>query len=223
MMTKANNSITAVDIDLRRRSFLALAVAAAVPASRRASASPAQAEAAATIARFDDALLRVMQAGTATEFSRRFDLIAPPVDQTFDLPAVLAVSIGPGWPTLPPDQRARLLTEFRRYTVASYVANFDVYSGQRFTILPEIRSLDAGRVVVQTCLTSVDGKATRLDYVMEPTSGNWKAVDVLAAGSISRVAVQRSDFRHVLSQGGGDALAASLRRKTSYLSGNALA
>jgi phospholipid transport system substrate-binding protein len=58
---------------------------------------------------------------------------------------------------------------------------------------------------------------------MKPTSGNWKAVDVLAAGSISRVAVQRSDFRHILAQGGGDALVASLRRKTSDLSGNALA
>ncbi|HEY4044508.1 MAG TPA: ABC transporter substrate-binding protein [Rhodopila sp.] len=222
-MTKPHNSIIAVDIDLRRRALLALGVAAALQPSRRASASPAQAEAAATIARFDDALLRVMQAGTTTEFSRRFDLIGPAIDQTFDLPAVLAVSVGPGWPTLPPDQRARLLTEFRRYTVASYVANFDVYSGQRFAILPEIRGLDAGRIVVQTCLTSISGEATRLDYVMQPTSGNWKAVDVLAAGSISRVAVQRSDFRHVLSQGGGDALVASLRRKTSGLSGNALA
>jgi phospholipid transport system substrate-binding protein len=48
-------------------------------------------------------------------------------------------------------------------------------------------------------------------------------VDVLAAGSISRVAVQRSDFRHLLSNGGGDALVASLQRKTSDLSGGALA
>jgi phospholipid transport system substrate-binding protein len=116
-----------------------------------------------------------------------------------------------------------LLAEFRRYTVASYVANFDVYSGQRFVVGPEIRDLDAGRIVVQTQLTPVSGEATRLDYVMQPASGNWKAVDVLAAGSISRVAVQRSDFRRILSQGGGDALVATLRRKTSDLSGNALA
>ena len=45
---------------------------------------------------------------------------------------------------------------------------------------------------------------------------------MLAAGSISRVAVQRSDFRRILSNGGGDALLASLQRKTSDLSGGAL-
>jgi hypothetical protein len=35
--------------------------------------------------------------------------------------------------------------------------------------------------------------------------------------------VQRSDFRSVLESGGGDALLASLQRKTSDLSGGALA
>ena len=57
---------------------------------------------------------------------------------------------------------------------------------------------------------------------MEPASSSWKTVDVLAAGSISRVAVQRSDFRRVLSAGGGDALLDSLRRKTSDLSDDML-
>jgi phospholipid transport system substrate-binding protein len=59
--------------------------------------------------------------------------------------------------------------------------------------------------------------------VLQQTPAGWKVVDVLAAGSISRVAVQRSDFRHLLSNGGGNALLASLQRKTSDLSGGALA
>jgi phospholipid transport system substrate-binding protein len=37
-----------------------------------------------------------------------------------------------------------------------------------------------------------------------------------------RVAVQRSDFRHILSNGGGDALLASFHRKSADLSGGAL-
>jgi phospholipid transport system substrate-binding protein len=48
-------------------------------------------------------------------------------------------------------------------------------------------------------------------------------VDVLAGGSISRVAVQRSDVRRLLESGGGDALLASLQRKTADLSGGNLA
>jgi phospholipid transport system substrate-binding protein len=57
---------------------------------------------------------------------------------------------------------------------------------------------------------------------MKQTPSGWKVVDVLTAGSISRVAMQRSDFRRILSNGGGDALLESLQRKTSDLSGGAL-
>jgi phospholipid transport system substrate-binding protein len=48
--------------------------------------------------------------------------------------------------------------------------------------------------------------------------GAWQVVDVLADGSISRVAVQRSDFRHLLARGGPQALAESLRNKSANLS-----
>ncbi len=45
-------------------------------------------------------------------------------------------------------------------------------------------------------------------------------MDVLLDGSISRVAVQRSDFRSLL-EGGPSALVDSLRRKVADLSGGA--
>jgi phospholipid transport system substrate-binding protein len=44
---------------------------------------------------------------------------------------------------------------------------------------------------------------------------------VLADGAISRVAVQRSDFRSLLMRGGAPALAASLQQKTADLGGGA--
>ena len=50
-----------------------------------------------------------------------------------------------------------------------------------------------------------------------------KAVDVLADGSISRVAVQRSDFRDLLRNGGVPALITALRQKVVTLSGGMLA
>jgi phospholipid transport system substrate-binding protein len=58
---------------------------------------------------------------------------------------------------------------------------------------------------------------------MSQTASGWKVVDVLEDGSISRVAVQRSDFRAVLASGGSDALLEELSRKASDLSGGALA
>ena len=164
-----------------------------------------------------------MRSSGQTTFSRRFQVLAPAVDQTFDLRAVLAISVGPSWANLSPDLQGRLLDAFRRYTVASYVANFDSYDGQRFTVSPNTRSLDAGRVVVQSSFEPRRGDATEFGYVMQQTSSGWKVVDVLATGSISRVAVQRSDFRQIMSRGGGDALLATLQRKASDLSGGTLA
>jgi phospholipid transport system substrate-binding protein len=95
-------------------------------------------------------MLAAMKSGVQTDFSLRFQALAPEIDQTFDLSVVLSVSIGPSWANLSPNQQARLLDAFRRYTVASYVANFASYAGQNFTVSPETRSLGTDRVVVQS-------------------------------------------------------------------------
>ena len=210
---------------LGRRALFGVAIfAAAAPlVAKGAFADGAPPEAAAAIQRFNQALLGAMKAGKQTPFQSRYGMLAPAVEQAFDLPAVLAVSVGPRWASLTPDQQSRLLDAFRRYTVASYVANFDSYSGQTFSVSADSRNLGAGEVVVQTQVANSDGSPTDLGYVMRQTAAGWKVVDVLADGSISRVAVQRSDFRSVLASGGSDALLASLQRKTSDLSGGGLA
>jgi phospholipid transport system substrate-binding protein len=223
MLTDANTIATPITASgIGRRSLLGLLVMAGLASSRHALADQAPTDATATIERFNEALFAAMKSGGRDGFSHRFEALAPAVDRAFDLQAVLSVSVGPSWPTLPPDQQSRLLDAFRRYTVASYVANFDSYTGQRFTVSSDTRDLGAGRVVVQSRITPASGDAVELDYVMKQTPSGWKVVDVLAAGSISRVAVQRSDFRHLLSNGGGNALLASLQRKVSELSGGSL-
>ena len=115
-----------------------------------------------------------------------------------------------------------LLTAFRRYTIANYVNSFDNYTGQRFDVQPETRALPNGEQVVQTKIISSSGESHKLDYVMRQQGAGWKAVDVLADGSISRVAVQRSDFRRLMSGGGARALIESLNQKTRDLSDGAL-
>lgn len=188
----------------------------------RIGRAAADAAAAAPIQRLCDGLLDVMKAGGTTPFQQRFATLEPVIDSVFNLPAILQVSIGPAWSAIPPDQQAALLAAFRRYTIASYVSNFDKYTGQHFNVLPETKSLANGEQVVQTRIVSSSGESHQLDYVMRQDGGAWRAVDVLADGSISRVAVQRSDFRRLLATGGGPALVASLQRKTADLSGGAL-
>jgi phospholipid transport system substrate-binding protein len=162
-----------------------------------------------------------MRAGRTTPFTRRFDALAPVVDRAFDLATVLKVSVGGRWDSMDPASQARLVEAYRRFTIATYVANFDKYEGEHFQVLPGARDLGADRVV-QTQIVSGNGDRVRLDYVMRDDAGTWKVVDVLLNGSISRVAVQRSDFRKILAHGDADALIASLRQKIVDLSNGAL-
>jgi phospholipid transport system substrate-binding protein len=210
---------------LCRRSFLGLALAAsAAPfVASQASAAADVAGAVTAIQQFNQALIGAMKAGKQSDFRARYARLAPAVDRAFDLETVLTTSIGARWASISPEDQKRLLDAFQRYTVASYVANFSSYDGQVFSVASETRDIGEGRMVVQARISPVHGDAIPLGYVMKETPVGWKIVDVLADGSISRVAVQRSDFRGVLASGGGNALAKSLQRKISDLSGGAFA
>jgi phospholipid transport system substrate-binding protein len=204
-----------------RRRWLqgALASAGATLALPRAMADPA---AVTPIRQLCDTLLAIMRAGHATPFPQRYATLAPVGERALDLPAILQLSVGPTWSGLPPDQQTTLLTAFRRYTIANYVNSFDNFTGQRFDIEPDTKALPNGEQLVQTRIIPASGESHELDYVMRREGSAWKAVDVLADGSISRVAVQRSDFRRLVARGGAQALIESLNQKTNDLSGGAL-
>ena len=165
-----------------------------------------------------DGLLRIMKAGRETPFAQRFSMLAPVIDQSFDLPMILGQSVGASWQTMPADQQAALLQAFRRYTVASYVNVFNNFNGQRFLVNPETR-LVGNEQVVRTQIIPVTGQGHDLDYVMHQGPAGWQIVDVLADGAISRVAVQRSDFRALIRRGGPAGLAQNLEAKSANLAG----
>jgi phospholipid transport system substrate-binding protein len=196
-----------------------LASAGATLALRRAMADPA---AVTPVRQLCDTLLVIMKAGHTTPFPKRYETLAPVAERALDLPAILQLSVGPTWSSLPPDQQTTLMTAFRRYTIANYVNSFDNFTGQRFDIQPDTKPLPNGEQLVQTKIVPASGESHELDYVMRRQGSAWKAVDVLADGSISRVAVQRSDFRRLVSRGGAQALIQSLNQKTNDLSGGAL-
>jgi phospholipid transport system substrate-binding protein len=176
---------------------------------------------AAPIARFNAALLAVMRAGRSTPFAQRYAELEPVVDRTFDLSAILRTSVGFGWAEIPAQLRARLLAVFRQFTAASYVANFNSYAGEQLRVLPNPRPVGP-EWVVATEIVPANGQSTRIDYVMRDVEGDWRAVDVLLDGTISRVAVQRSDFSSLIASGGGTGLIESLQRKVGELSGGTL-
>jgi phospholipid transport system substrate-binding protein len=199
---------------LGRRGILAATAAILVHVPRAMADDPVLAPVHELVA----GLLRVMKAGHSASFSERSNMLGPVIDQTFDLTTILKESVGFTWASLPPDQQAALEQAFRRYTVSSYVNSFDDYNGQRFQVNPETRTVGSDEVV-RTRIIPTSGDAHDLDYVMREGQQGWRIVDVLADGAISRVAVQRSDFRRLIRQGGAPALAESLATKSASLSG----
>ncbi len=171
------------------------------------------------------ALRSVMQAGRSTPFATRAAALRPAVERAFNLPAILAASVGPRYAGFSASDKAALLAAFTDFTVATWVSNFDEYNGEVFTVSPQTRRVGQDEVVT-TSIVPLTGEPTRLDYVMrqEGKGGgpqDWKAVDILLNGTISRVAVQRSDFRSLVSGGDPAPLIASLRKRAASLAGAA--
>ena len=201
---------------IARRILLGLfglaAAMATAPGLARSESAPAQ-----PIAALNAGLQQVMTAGRATPFEKRMATLTPIVQKSFDLPLLLENSVGPiRWTGISEAQKAELLDAFTRFTVASYVANFDAANGDKFVIAPDTR-MSGKDTVVQTRIVGSAGEITKLDYVMRMTTGAWKVVDVLLDGTISRVAVTRSDFRGLLATSDATRLIASLRGKVVKL------
>jgi len=203
-----------------RRTLLRLALASIALALGMGRAAVAS-EVTTPVEQLNAGLIAIMQAGKTAPFRQRYDMIAPVIGRTFDLEVILRQVIRPRLAALPPDQRSALGDAFRRYTIASYVANFDTYSGQRFEVSPVVRAAGSDRVV-KTQIAAASGQGYVLDYVMRQQSSGWKVVDVLADGAISRVAAQRSQMRSMLDDSGGAGLLVGLRQKTTELSGGIL-
>ena len=200
-----------------RRICLTLPLLTVRPRRSDAAADPAILAPARTLI---EALLVVMKQGKTTQFATRVTTLGPVIDRSFDLDAILRASAGSGFAGLEPAQQEALRAAFRDYTIASYVHSFDSFNGQRFEVQPDTRAVPNGEQVVMTRIVPVSGETHALDYVMRASGTAWRVVDVLADGSVSRVAVQRSDFRRLLSLGGAPALIASLRAKAVDLAGS---
>jgi phospholipid transport system substrate-binding protein len=204
---------------LYRRALLQFALFAplAEPCRALAIGAPSTSTVLDPIFTLTNGLLGVMKAAKSIPFAERYNTLSRVVEDTFDLPEILRRCTGASWSTLAAPQQAELLEVFRRFTITSYIASFNSYAGQRFEIEPSPRTV-GNDVVVETHLVPLSGEPTRMDYMMHATGNKWQVVDVLLDGAISRVAVQRSDFRRFLAGHDSSGLISSMQQKIASLS-----
>jgi phospholipid transport system substrate-binding protein len=125
------------------------------------------------------------------------------------------LAVGPSWATLAPARQQRLTEAFGNYVAATYADRFDTYSGEQLEVTDE--QPYGSDVIVQTKIVKSNGETTTLNYLMRQNQGAWQILDVYLDGTISQVAVQRSEFSSILRREGVDGLVMALNRKVDLL------
>jgi phospholipid transport system substrate-binding protein len=163
---------------------------------------------------FYGVLLSNMRDGRILGESGRLARLAPVVDKTFDIRGMTRLAVGPSWANLNPAEQQRLIAAFGHYVAATYADQFDTYSGEQLQVTGE--RPHGADVMVQTRIVKSNGEATRLDYLMRQDR-DARISDVYLDGSISQLAVHRSEFHSILQREGIDGLVMALNRKVDLL------
>jgi len=182
----------------------------------RAADEPASDPAAKQIQTFYDALLDNMKRGKQESLTGRYNKLKPVIEQTFDLPLMTSLAVGPTWASIPAADQQALIAAFGRMTVSNYAKNFDTFSGEKFVIDPTVQVHGTDKVVMSKLVTS--GQTVPFNYRMRQSSGTWKVIDIYLNGFVSELATRRSDFGSTLSSGGAQALV----KKINDLADNAM-
>lgn len=190
-------------------------VAGAAGSARGQSASIEPPSASVTIDRLDAGLLDLMKRAKELGYAGRRDLALPLVSETYDLEFMARTIAGRHWRSFDESQRKKLLDTFTRMTVANYAGRFTGYDGDRFENRGE-EPAGLGTVLVRTALVSGNGETTRLDYrLRREDGGSWRIIDVFLNGTVSELALRRSEYGDVIERQGFDALIAALESKVT--------
>jgi phospholipid transport system substrate-binding protein len=167
------------------------------------------------IRQFYAELQNVMQHATTLGAKGRYQKLEPLVLDTFDLPYMTKLSIGPAWNRLVTDQKRRVVRAYGRYVTALYATRFDGYSGERFEVLGDQQIKHA--TMVKSRIIKSDGEPVQINFMLHDNDIAWQIRDVYVEGSISELATRRSEFAALLRTSGIDALIDSLNKKADEL------
>jgi phospholipid transport system substrate-binding protein len=161
-------------------------------------------------------LLAVMNEGDQIGYPGRYDRLAPVIKASFDMPFISKTVLGKYWETLNKEQRSRFVEAFAKMSIATYAANFDRYSGERFKTLSE-KGVSSGRILVQSQLIKSDGGKIQLDYLLHRTGNQWRIINIIAEG-VSDLALKRADYSAFLKNKGFESLIEKLNEKVGQYS-----
>ncbi len=204
---------------MNRRSILHLLpmsfVSWLMPVSSSRAAAPETA-AIDTIKSFYDTLLSVMEQAKALGLKGRYEKLDPAIRKAFNLPLMTQLSVGTDWQKLSPEEQKSLIAAFSDFSVSTYAARFDGYSGEHFDV-DSNPAPTAGGVIVNTKLVKASGEPVQLNYLLRDGGAGWQIVDVFLEGTISELATRRSEFSSVLRRDGAEGLVRLIQSRADDL------
>lgn len=212
---RARELSRAVAAHIAAASLLLVAVFAAAPA--RPDPPPAADDAKEVIAQLHTALLDTMKHADALGFEGRYHKLEPVMRQTFDFDFMAEKAVGRYWKDLSPEDQARMRDVFARFLLSTYANRFRGFSGEHFVTHSE-EPAPRDTIFVRTELVRTDGDDNvEINYRLHSTPDGWRVIDVLLRGTVSELALRRSEYSSVIKRDGFDALIASLEQKIAEL------
>ncbi len=191
--------------------IIVLATAALGAADKDTDSPPVR-----VVRRLHETFSGVLKQADALGYSGRYERLTPAIAEAFDSEFMASAVIGRQWSQLDEDDRARWVTTFGEFTIANYAARLDHYTGQTFETLGE-RAGQNQTVFVLARVVDPAGENVSLNYRLRETAAGWKIIDIYAKGTVSELALRRSEYSSVLKQDGFEALVAMLNRKLADL------
>jgi len=122
------------------------------------------------------------------------------------------LAVGRAWSQATPEQKKRLVSEFRSMLVRTYSNGIQGYQGQTLKVLPTRGKQDPEDTTVRTQFVRQGGQPLPIDFAMRKTGEGWKVYDITVEG-VSLVMTYRSEFDAVVKQEGIDGLIKRLASK----------
>ncbi len=125
-----------------------------------------------------------------------------------------SLAVGRGWREATPQQRERLMQEFRTLLMRTYAGALTAVEDQTVRMRPLRAAPEDKDVVVRTEIVQRRGEPIQLDYRMEKRADGWKIYDLNVLG-VWLIETYRSQFGQEISAGGIDGLIKSLAARNA--------
>jgi phospholipid transport system substrate-binding protein len=124
------------------------------------------------------------------------------------------LAVGRAWQQASPEQKQKLVGEFRRMLVRTYSNAIEGYQGQTLKVLPSRGKPQDDEATVRTQFIRAGGQPLPIEFQMRKVEKGWKIYDISVEG-VSLVLTYRSEFDAVVKQQGIDGLIKRLTEKNT--------